>query len=199
MEASQSMTEVRLVGRGGQGVVTAGELIGKSALKEGRWAQSLPTFGPERRGALTSATLRIGEEEVLLKCTTARPRVVLVLDATIWHHANVVLGICEDAHLVFNSAQKPEEVKDALSTGKYGYRPAVERFSVHTVDATGIALEVLKKPITNTAMMGAFVAASEAVSMASVESTLKERFGENAEGNIEAARAARERLQTAEG
>ena len=66
MNGSAEIHEVRLVGRGGQGVVTAGDLLGSAAVHEGRWAQSIPTFGPERRGALCMSTLRIGAEELLL-------------------------------------------------------------------------------------------------------------------------------------
>ena len=198
MQANNSMTEIRLVGRGGQGVVTAGDLIGKAALIEGRWAQSLPTFGPERRGALTLATLRIGADEILLKCTAAQPAVLLVLDPTVWHHANVLLGLREGADLIFNTPLEPEEVERAIRDHRYGYTAPVEDFTVHTVDATGIALEVLGKAITNTAMIGAFAAVTAAVKMASIEHAFTERFGEAAAVNITAARTAGERIRKAE-
>jgi len=171
-------------------VVTAGDLLGSAALREGRWAQSIPTFGPERRGALSTATLRIGEEEILLKCASATPEVVLVLDPTVWHHANVLGGIVEGATLVFNSAQSPEEIDEELRTEKHGYRLGVDRCQLFTLDATGIALETLGRPITNTAMMGAFVGATGIVGMDSVEAVLGERFGGKGAANVAAARAA---------
>jgi 2-oxoacid:acceptor oxidoreductase gamma subunit (pyruvate/2-ketoisovalerate family) len=182
--------EVRLVGRGGQGVVTAGDLLGQAALHEGRWAQSIPTFGPERRGALSTATLRIGDDEILLKCAASRPEVVLVLDPTIWHYANVLGGIREGAVLLFNTPQRPEEIEAELADGRYGYRPPVARTRLFTVDATGIALEALGRPITNTAMMGAFAGATGLVEMESLEIVLTERFGRAAAANVQAARAA---------
>ena len=198
MQADNTMTEIRLVGRGGQGVVTAGDLIGKAALIEGRWAQSLPTFGPERRGALTLATLRIGENEILLKCTAARPKVLLVLDPTVWHHANVLLGLREGADLIFNTPADPNEIETEIRDQRYGYGAPVDDFTVYTVDATGIALEVLGKPITNTAMIGAFAAVTSAVKMTSIEHAFTERFEDRAAANIAAARAAGERIRKAE-
>ena len=182
--------EIRLVGRGGQGVVTAGDLLGSAALHEGRWAQSIPTFGPERRGALSTATLRIADEEILLKCAAARPEVVLVLDPTIWHHFNVFLGIREEALLVFNTTSPPEAVDEELRSKRHGYSPAVDSYRLFTVDATGLAMEALGRPITNTAMMGAFVGATRMLTMASVEAVLTERFGAKAEANLTAARKA---------
>jgi 2-oxoacid:acceptor oxidoreductase gamma subunit (pyruvate/2-ketoisovalerate family) len=189
-----NLHEIRLAGRGGQGVVTAGDLLGKAAILEGRWAQSIPTFGPERRGALSQATLRIADEEILLKCTAARPDVLLVLDPTIWHFANIALGLQEGARLIFNTTLPPEDIASQLRGGAYGYRPPVDRFQVYTVDATGIALEVLGRPITNTAMMGAFVGATGLLEMHSIEAVLGERFDGKATMNIEAARQARNRL-----
>ena len=193
--APESMRVVRLVGRGGQGVVTAGDLLGKAAVNGGRFAQSIPTFGPERRGALSLATLRIDEEEILLKCTASQPGVVLVLDPTIWHFANVLLGLREGASLIFNTPRSPAEIDQDLREGRYGYRPPTPRYRVFTVDATDIALSVLGRAITNTAMMGAFVGATGILEMSAVEAVLSERFGEKAKGNVEAARIARERLQ----
>ncbi len=190
--------QIRLVGRGGQGVVTAGDLLGKAAVGEGRWAQSIPTFGPERRGALSLSTLRIGQKEVLLKCNQAQPDVLLVLDTTIWHQSNVFGGIKEGATLVFNTPRSAEEINQDLRSARYGFKIAAEHFRLFTVDATGIALDTLGRPITNTAMMGALVGATGLLKMASVESVLEERFGARAAANVEAARAARDSLKELE-
>jgi 2-oxoacid:acceptor oxidoreductase gamma subunit (pyruvate/2-ketoisovalerate family) len=192
------MHEIRLVGRGGQGIVTAGDLLGKAAVESGFWAQSIPTFGPERRGALSLATLRIDGEEILLKCTASRPDVVLVLDPTIWHFANVLGGLREQAVVIINTPRAAEEIDSDLRSGRHGYRPAVEQYRLFTVDATGIALEQLGRPITNSAMMGAFVGATAILGMEPIEAVLTRRFGEKAAGNLKAARAARENLNALE-
>ncbi len=193
--AGRKLHEIRLAGRGGQGVVTAGDLLGKAAVREGFWAQSIPTFGPERRGALSSATLRMGPEEILLKCSTAAPGVLLVLDPTIWTQFNVTAGLVEEAVLVFNTTEAPEEVEARLRGGALPYRLGVERCRICTVDATGIALAVLGRAITNTAMMGAFCGATGLLGLEPVEAVLAERFGKRASPNIEAARAARDAIR----
>jgi pyruvate ferredoxin oxidoreductase gamma subunit len=193
--SEEQMHEIRLVGRGGQGVVTAGELLGRAALRAGWWPQSIPTFGPERRGALSQATLRLDREEVLLKCTTSYPDLLLVLDPTIWHQADVCQGLQARAKLIFNTSEPPEDVAAALTGGRHGYRINADRCTVYTVDATAIAIEELGRPITNTAMMGALVGATGLVEFAAVAEVLEERFGKRAQGNIAAAARARDSLQ----
>lgn len=194
--AARSLSEIRLVGRGGQGVVTAGDLLGKAALMEGRHAQSIPTFGPERRGALSSSTLRLSDGEILLKCSSISPHVLLVLDPTIWHHMPALAGLQEGGALIFNTPLSPREIDAELRTRKYGFGPPAEHYSLYTVDATGIALGILKQPITNTAMMGALSGATGLVSMASIEKVLLERFGKKGEGNIRSAWEAHDGLRS---
>ncbi len=179
--------EARLVGRGGQGVVTAGDLLGMAAIHEGQWAQSIPTFGPERRGALCTSTLRTSNRELLLKCAAAEPDALVCLDPTIWRHAPVLGGMKPGAKLIFNSKMTPEELVAEL----FEETPT---FQVFTVDATSIALEALGRAITNTAMIGAFVGATGVVGMEAVERALLDRFGKRGERNVAAARAARDSL-----
>jgi len=182
--AVKGLREVRIAGRGGAGVVTAGELLGRAAVREGRHAQAIPAFGPERRGALCTCTLRIDDEPILLRCAATRPDVLVVIDETIWRHAPVAGGLAPGAVLIFNSPLDP----GALAT-ELGEAVHAGRWTVKTVNATEIALEALGKPITNTAMMGAFAGATGLVSLDAIEATLLERFGPAAKANIEAARA----------
>ena len=185
---TQDVSEIRLVGRGGAGVVTAGELLGKAAVVEGSWAQAIPAFGPERRGALCLTTVRVSETTILLKCAASRPRILLILDATIWRHAPVTGGLADGAALLFNSPVAPDELARELRLDCEGPR-------VYTVDATGIALEILGRPITNTTMLGALVHATGLVRTESLERVLAERFGAAAQKNILAARAGGARLR----
>ncbi len=193
------MPEVRVTGRGGQGVVTAGELLGQAVIDEGRVAQAVPTFGPERRGALASCTLRISSGEILLKFAAMAPDVLLVIDPTIWHIANVTLGLVEGGILIFNTPRAPEEVEADLRSGVNGYTLAIESARVFTVDGTGIALEHLGRPIPNTALMGALTGATDLVGIDAVEHVIRNRFGDRAEANIRAARAAREQMRESSG
>lgn len=190
------MREIRLVGRGGQGVVTAGELLGAAALLDGRQAQSIPTFGPERRGAPSFATLRIDDYEILLKCSGGSPDVLLVLDSTAWRSFAVLADLSPRATLVVNNHSRASVLGAELDAMRPGIASS---WDVWTVDATGIAIEVLGRPITNTAMMGALVGATGVVRMESVERVLLQRFGKRGEANVAAARAARDRLDRAPG
>ena len=190
-----AMHEIRLVGRGGTGVVTASELIGKAAMLEGRYAQALPAFGPERRGALATGVVRLSDERILLRCGSMRPHAIAVFDPTIWHVANVALGLEEHGVLVFNTPLPPDDVEAALRDGHYGYRLGVEHATVLTVDATAIALKHLGRAITNTAMIGALAAGTGLLSLDTLEAVFAERFGDDAQANLAAARAAADNLK----
>lgn len=192
---NEEITEIRLQGRGGQGIVTAGELLGKAAILEGKFAQSIPTFGPERRGALSTCSLRISNQPILLKCSSTTADVLCLLDPTIWHFVNITAGFGESGLLIFNTTNSPDEISQELRSGKYGYSLTTQNYSLFTVDATGIALEIMGKAITNTAMMGAFARATGLVKMESVTHVLKEKFENRADINIRMAMKAYEDLK----
>lgn len=193
-QKQDTITEIRLQGRGGQGIVTAGELLGKAAILEGKFAQSIPTFGPERRGALSTCSLRISGQEILLKCSATTANVLCLLDPTIWHFVNITAGFAEQGLMIFNTTKSPQKVYEELRSGDYGYALTVKKCSVFTVDATGIALKTLGKAITNTAMMGAFARATDLVQMASVQAVLQEKFNSRAVVNLQMAETAYEKL-----
>jgi pyruvate ferredoxin oxidoreductase gamma subunit len=184
-----AVKEVRLVGRGGQGIVTAGELVGEAVILGGRHAQALPTFGPERRGAMAASTLRVCDAPILLKCSTASPRMLVCLDPTIWRHAPVTLGLQAGAALVVNTTMAPDDLERELRSGAFPSRLDAPECTVHTLDATGIALRTLGRPISNTTMLGAMAGASDIVTLAEIEDVLRRRFGAQGEANVAAARA----------
>ena len=195
MNLFEEISEIRLQGRGGQGIVTAGELLGKAAILEDKFAQSIPTFGPERRGALSSCSLRISNRPILLKCSTTTANVLCLFDPTIWHFIDITADFLENGLLIFNTTKSPEEINEELKTGEYGYSLTTQNYSLHTVDATGIAFEIMDKFITNTAMMGAFARATGLVQMESVASVFREKFRERADINIQMAEKAYEVLK----
>ncbi len=191
----EEIHEIRLQGRGGQGIVTAGKLLGNAAILEEKYAQSIPTFGPERRGALSTCSLRISNFPILMKCSCINVDVLCLFDPTIWHFVNITAGFIENGLLIFNTTKSPDEINEDLLTNKYGYSLATKNYSLFTVDATGIALEVMGKSITNTAMMGAFAKATKLIRMESLTSVLKERFGNQADINIQMAKKAYDDLE----
>jgi len=178
--------EIRIHGRGGQGGVTAAELIARAAYKEGKWVQAFPYFGAERRGAPVKAFARISDDPILIRSQIYNPDYVIVLDESLLEVANVTEGLKKDGIIIINTRKKPSEIDLA------GYRVA-------TVDATGIALElgllVAGLPVVNTAMVGAFAKATGEIKIESVIESIKEEWrGAIGEKNAKAAVLAYERL-----
>ena len=178
--------EIRIHGRGGQGGVTAAELIARAAYKEGKWVQAFPYFGAERRGAPVKAFARISDDPILIRSQIYNPDYIIVLDESLLDVANVTEGLKRDGIVIINTRKKPSEIDLA------GYRIA-------TVDATEIALElellVAGLPVVNTAMVGAFAKATGEIKIKSVVESIKEEWcGAIGERNAKAAVLAYERL-----
>lgn len=168
------MLEVRWHGRGGSGAVTSAEVAALAAISEGKYAQSFPSFGPERRGAPVVAFLRISDEFIRIRTNIYEPEIVVVLDPSLLNVVDITVGLKENGKIIINTGKSPAEVK-----AEFGYK-----WPVITVDATKIARETIKLPITNTAMLGAFIKVTEAVGKDALVEQLRERFGKRAEGNI---------------
>jgi pyruvate ferredoxin oxidoreductase gamma subunit len=164
--------EVRVHGRGGQGVVTAAELLSVAAFLEGRHAQAFPSFGSERTGAPVVAFCRIADREIRTHAPIASPDAVIVQDPTLLGGLPVLDGLRPDGLVLVNST------KDiTLDVG-----------TVFVVPATALALEFVGRPLPNAALLGGFAAASGVVSLASVGAAIRERFPyQVAEANVAAA------------
>ena len=179
------MFEVRIHGRGGQGVVTAAEMLSVAAFIEGRHAQAFPSFGSERTGAPVVAFCRIADREIRSREPIASPDALIIQDPTLLHAVDVFAGVGQDAFILLNSSRGFEE----LGLGEFvaGFKP--ER--VTTLAATEIALEHIGKPLPNAVLLGGIAALSGIVSLESVEAAIHDRFAEPvAERNVAAARAA---------
>lgn len=175
------MIEVRFHGRGGQGAVTCAELIALAAIEEGKYAQSMPSFGPERRGAPVVAYLRVSNEQILVRAEVTKPDIVVVLDDSLVRIMDVTHGIKDDGLLVVNTKMSEQEVREHT---KFKGKMAI-------VDALTIAMEVLKVPITNTTMIGALLKTKELVNVSSVEEQIGKRFNPKlAERNVSALKRA---------
>jgi 2-oxoacid:acceptor oxidoreductase gamma subunit (pyruvate/2-ketoisovalerate family) len=171
-----TLKEFRWHGRGGQGAWTASELLARAAIHEGKYIQSFPEFGPERMGAPVKAYTRISDEPIRLHCAVYNPNLAAVMDPTLLATVPVTKGLDEKGILIINSPKEPKTVKEELKMTKG---------TVWTIPATDIAMRILGRPITNTAMLGAVARATEVVKMESIEKAVKARFpGPLAEKNI---------------
>ncbi len=158
--------EIRWHGRGGQGAVTASMVLAMAAIYEGKYAQAFPEFGAERRGAPVKAYTRIGDEPILTRAPILTPDIVVVLDPSLPKEL-YLQGVKESTIFLINTKKTPGEIARELGV-------PVEK--IYTVDATRIALEVLKVPIVNTAMVGALVRIVPLVSIENVKKAVQETF-----------------------
>jgi 2-oxoacid:acceptor oxidoreductase gamma subunit (pyruvate/2-ketoisovalerate family)/2-oxoacid:acceptor oxidoreductase delta subunit (pyruvate/2-ketoisovalerate family) len=169
------LIEIRLHGRGGQGAVTASRLIAIAAYEEGQFSQAIPMYGTERRGAPLTAFVRIDNQRVRERELVHNPDISIVLDPLIAKQQAVVDNLNPGGLVLLNTQDNPEDVKLGGD------------FKVATVDATTIALDTLGRPITNTAILGAFAKITGLVKVESIEKALKKTFpGRLGEMNIAA-------------
>ena len=183
------MFEIRIHGRGGQGVVTAAEMLSVAAFLQGHHAQAFPSFGSERMGAPVVAYCRISDREIRLREPVLKPEALIVQDPTLLNQVDVFSGLGSDGYLLINTTRSFEE----LGIGDFlaGFRP--ERMA--TVPATELALEHVGRPVPNAALLGGFAAITGQVSLDSVCAAIRERFGGKvAEGNVKAATQAYEHV-----
>jgi pyruvate ferredoxin oxidoreductase gamma subunit len=170
------MIEIRVHGRGGQGAVTSTELIALAAINEDKYAQAFPSFGPERRGAPVMAFARISDAPIRTREKVYTPDIVMVLDPTILKIVDVTAGLKKSGMVILNTTKDAGEVRKAFGI----------KAKIAAVDATGIAIKHLGRPITNTTMLGALIKASGIVDVRSMKTPLKKRFGRIAEKNLNA-------------
>ncbi len=173
------MKEIRIHGRGGQGSVTAAELIAVAAFEDGKWSQAFPYFGTERRGAPVTAFARLSDKKIRVRSQIYEPDYVIVQDPSLLGVVDVASGIKKDGLVIVNSEMPAEELK--IST------PA----KVKTIDATSLAISIIGVPIVNTALLGAFAGATGQIRLESVNKAIRSRFpGKIGEKNVEAVKKA---------
>ncbi len=140
--------EIKIVGRGGQGGKTASEVLATVALDKGKFIQSFPEYGAERKGAPVKAYVRISDKEIRLHTGVTNPNVTVVIDETLLSAMNVTEGMDKDGKLIINTGRTAEQIKASKDLNGF-------EGTIYILDATKIALEVLGSPHTNTAMLGA--------------------------------------------
>lgn len=164
------MYQVRIHGRGGQGVVTAAELIAIAAFYEGHVSQAFPSFGVERTGAPIEAFARIDDKPIRTREHIYQPDFLIIQDATLLSSIDVAKGCSPKTIAIINTAKPKSEIKINLPAD-----------NVHVIDATKIALEEIGKNIVNTVILGAFARTSGLISLKSLEKAIKQKFAEKPE------------------
>ena len=157
------MYEIRIHGRGGQGAVMAGGILASALVLEGKFVVAVPSFGFERRGAPVASFLRLDDREIRQMTNIYNPDCILCIDPTVARAVNIFDGLRENAVLVQTTARPLEELKLSERVATVGL-----------CDAVSIALEIFRRPITNTIMLGAFARTTGLVTLDSLRTAITE-------------------------
>jgi 2-oxoacid:acceptor oxidoreductase gamma subunit (pyruvate/2-ketoisovalerate family) len=169
MASSKYLVEICFHGRGGQGAVTAANLLAAAALQDGnKGVQAFPLFGAERRGAPVKAFARISGDEIHLRSEIYNPDIVIVLDESIMDLVDVLKGVKDGGKILINTRKKPNDFEFS------------KKYHVATVDATGIALKnsilVGGMPVVNTPILGAVPKILNRVTLQSIQNVILSKW-----------------------
>lgn len=153
-------------GRGGQGLVTANEILAETAISAGMYVKAFPEFGPERMGAPIRGFTRIQDSPIRVHSQVYEPDIVVVMDGSLVGKVDVTRGVKKDSIVVANYTGSPKELQEALGT----------EIECHTLDANRIAIEEIGKPMVNTVMLGALIACKPLVSYDKLEDQITTKF-----------------------
>jgi len=181
MKLDKKIFEIIFHARGGQGAKTAAELLAQAALREGKFVQAFPDFGPERSGAPIRTYVRISDEPILTHEPVVDPDVVIVVDETLLGITDVTKNLDENESMIVNTTSDREAV--AQKTGYIG--------NIYPIDATGLSVEVVGEPRPNTAVLGKLIKVTEIVRLDSVVEVFREKYlgkigAEKTEKNVQA-------------
>jgi len=163
LQFDSQLKEIVIYGRGGQGAVTAAQLIAYAAFYDGKQSQAFPNFGVERRGAPVQAFCRISDNPINLRSQVYNPHYVIIFDSTLLKSVDLEKLYENKGMLIINTNKKPSD----LETN------GVKTF---TIDASSMALEIFKSNIVNTAMVAAFSAFTLEISKEAVIKGLADVF-----------------------
>lgn len=166
----QQLTEIRWHARAGQGAVTAAKLVAETALELDQYMQAMPEYGPERMGAPIKAFTRISTEPIEIHCNIEHPDIVAVLDETLLSILDVTEGIVDGGAVIVNTCKLPKDLRAELGLNGRDVR-------VCSVDASGIALDTIKRDIPNTPLVGAIAKVSGLFDLAPIIDHLTKTFG----------------------
>jgi pyruvate ferredoxin oxidoreductase gamma subunit len=186
--------QIRIHGRGGQGVVTAAEMLSVAAFLEGRHAQAFPSFGSERTGAPVVAYCRLDDKEIRLREPILEPDALIIQDPTLLNQVDVFGGLRAEGFVLINTSRS----LDSLGLGDFAVSHPKVRFLM--VPASDLALKHVGRPLPNAALLGGFAAFSGLISIDSVAKAIREKFpAKIAEGNVLAAVSAHDHVRDAVG
>jgi len=176
------MFQIRIHGRGGQGVVSGAEMLSVAAFLEGRYAQAFPSFGSERMGAPVMAFCRIDDKEIRLREPVLTPDALIIQDQTLLHQVDLFSGLPIRGYVLLNSVKTPDEL------GLGGFSRGVQQYRMCTLPASELAMKHVGRAVPNAALLGGFAAITGVIKLPSVIAAIREKFPSAiAEKNVAAA------------
>jgi len=178
------MFQIRIHGRGGQGVVTAAEILAVAAFLDGKFAQAFPSFGSERMGAPVMSFCRIDEKIIRLREPVMEPDALIIQDPTLLHQVDLFAGVRRSGYILVNSSLTIEELGIGELMARFPHR------HLRTVPASEIAIEITGRSLPNAALIGGLAASTQIVSSGAVGRAIRMKFpGKTGEVNAAAAEA----------
>jgi pyruvate ferredoxin oxidoreductase gamma subunit len=176
------MFQIRIHGRGGQGVVSGAEMLSVAAFLEGRYAQAFPSFGSERMGAPVMAFCRIDDKEIRLREPVLAPDALIIQDPTLLHQVDLFNGVPKRGFILINSTHSFDEM------GLGGFALGVQQYRMCTVPATDLAMKHVGRAVPNVPMLGGFAAITGVITLPSLVAAIRQKFpAALAEKNVAAA------------
>jgi len=176
------MLQVRIHGRGGQGVVTGAELLSLAAFLDGKYAQAFPSFGSERMGAPVMAFCRIDTKPIRIREAVTAPDVLIIQDPTLLHQVDLFSGLMSSGSILINTT---------MGMGELGIHGVLSMISPHhcvTIAATELAMKHLGRPLPNAVLVGAFAGLTGQLTLSSIQHAIRDKFsGAVGEANASAA------------
>jgi pyruvate ferredoxin oxidoreductase gamma subunit len=162
--------QVRIHGRGGQGVVTAAEILAVAAFNEGKHAQAFPSFGSERMGAPVVAFCRMDDRPIRSREPVMEPDALIIQDPTLLHSVDVFSGLASNGYVLINSSRTLDEL------GMGELVRSLPLGHAHSLPATDLALTHVGRPIPNAVLLGGFSAQTQVIRLESALAAIRERF-----------------------
>lgn len=188
------MIQIRIHGRGGQGVVTAAELIALAAFYQGKYAQAFPFFGVERSGAPIQSFARISDSPISTREKIYQPDIIIIQDDSLISSNDVFAGAHNKTKAIINTSLNNKEfnifLKQSQPANKRKKLP-IQNKNIFLVPATEIAIEIFKKNLVNTPLLGALAKYTGLITKESIKKAIEEKFSDKDKNiiaqNIEAA------------
>lgn len=175
------MKQIRLHGRGGQGVVTAAELTAIAAFKNDFEAQAFPSFGVERTGAPVKAFVRVNKNFIRTREQVYNPDILIILDATLIGSVDMFSDCDKNTRIIINTTKTPKEL--GIKVGPKATKLPLR--NINTVDATKIALDIFGKNLANTTIIGTLAKAVPFITLESLKEAVKDKFQEKGQDIVE--------------